>query len=421
LAWRFSYFWIDDFNVFYWVQRLDLSLAQMLWQIANPLADAFRPVGMFVYAFLWRAFDLNPLPYHLVGWTLHGVNVILLYAVIAKITSSPYGAGVGALLFGFRANFTDIYWSFGTVFELLALLMMLLAVWVYASDMRFAHKAAVVPLLYLLAVKSKEMAITLPAVLLLYEICFRKHKRSLQLAALFSLLGVFGAAFAYSRLMSMGGSSPTDPYFMDFSVLTFGRGYGWYFDHLYGMRLRWGAWFIGAFFVTLFLIIRRERRGLFFIGYIFATLPPVIFMVNHRFEFFWYVPFLGVAGLAAVLVSAIGRMSVRYSQSKIAGPASILLLVLIAASHGWREWKASGELIENQKSLASEYERFVRTMQNIPQPVPNAEIYFRVIPRHFTPEILQSATQAALHRTDVSAKVVETFPDNCQTCVDFAR
>jgi hypothetical protein len=102
----------------------------------------------------------------------------------------------------------------------------------------------------------------------------------------------------------MGSDSPANPYYMDFSFITMGRGYGWYFDHLYGLRLRWGAWISAMVFLALGFAYAREKRGLFFLGYIFATLLPVVFLVNHRYEFFWYIPFFGIAGLAALVTAA---------------------------------------------------------------------------------------------------------------------
>src|SRR4051812_22975242 len=67
-VWRFAYFWIDDFNVFFWIQRLDRSFMQMLADVANPVSSEFRPLGMMFYWLLWHGFDLHPLPYHLFAW-----------------------------------------------------------------------------------------------------------------------------------------------------------------------------------------------------------------------------------------------------------------------------------------------------------------------------------------------------------------
>jgi hypothetical protein len=75
-AWRFSYFWLDDFNVFFWIQRLDQSFWRMAWDCLNPFATAFRPVGMFFYWIFWHLFGLSPLPYHLFAWAIHDVLVL---------------------------------------------------------------------------------------------------------------------------------------------------------------------------------------------------------------------------------------------------------------------------------------------------------------------------------------------------------
>ena len=74
-----------------------------------------------------------------------------------------------------------------------------------------------------------------------------------------------------------------------------------------GCRLRWGAWVSAMVFLALAFAYTREKRGLFFLGYIFITLLPVVFLVNHRYEFFWYIPFFGVAGLAALVTAAIEK------------------------------------------------------------------------------------------------------------------
>jgi len=46
-AWRFSYFWLDDFNNLYWTERI--SGWQILWFNLNPLSNFFRPFGMLFY------------------------------------------------------------------------------------------------------------------------------------------------------------------------------------------------------------------------------------------------------------------------------------------------------------------------------------------------------------------------------------
>jgi hypothetical protein len=402
-TWRFAYFWLDDFNNLFWVQQQDF--ARMLWYNINPLSDFFRPFGMLAYWTLWQLFDLNPLPYHVFAWILHAANVVLLYVLLSKIIGSRYGAAVGALFFGFRANFIDIYWSFGTIFELLACLLMLAAVLIYAGELNFG-RLLLVALLYVFAMKSKEMAVTLPAVLFLYDICIRRQRFDRKRLAWYGVLAAFALASAYARILSMGSESSANPYYMDLSVITMGRGYGWYFDHLYGMRLRWGAWMIISVLLSAAFAYTRERRGLFFLGSIFIMLTPVIFLVNHRFEFFWYIPFFGVAGLAALGVAAVEkrlRVSMRPALLETIG---VILFAVLGAVHYVRERSASSAILHEEQSLAAEYAAFAETIRRLPPPRPDGTLLVRALPRHLTPEVLTPAVQVILRRTDIRAEVV---------------
>jgi hypothetical protein len=402
-SWRFAYFWLDDFNNLFWVQQQ--SFARMLWYNVNPFADFFRPFGMLVYWILWQAFGLAPLPYHTIAWILHTANVFLLYVLLSRIIGSRYAAAVGALLFGFRSNFTDIYWSFGTIFELLACLLVFLAILIYAGEFSYS-RLLFVAVLYLLAIKSKEMAVTLPAILLLYDVCIRKEKFDPRRLVWFAALGVFTVAWSYVRFLSMGSDSPANPYYMDFSAITMGRGYGWYFDHLYGLRLRWGAWTIAMVLLAAAFAYAREKRGLFFIGYFFITLLPVVFLVNHRYEFFWYLPFFGIAGLAALVTVAVERQLRQLLSERSLEVAGVIMFGLLAVGHYVRERAASAEVLENERSLAVEYASFVQSIRGLPSPENAGTVLIKDVPRHFTPEVLTSAVQVILRRTDIHAEVV---------------
>jgi len=402
-SWRFAYFWLDDFNNLFWVQQQ--SLASMLWYNVNPFSNFFRPFGTLIYWIFWRAFGLTPLPYHAFAWFLHTLNVFLLYVLLSRIVGSRYAAAIGLLVFSFRANFTDIYWSFGTIFELLACLLVFLAILIYSGEFSYS-RLAIVAILYLLATKSKEMAVTLPALLLLYDLCIRKEKFDRRRLAWYAAIGVFTVAWSYVRFLSMGSASPTDPYYMDFSVITMGRGYGWYFDHLYGLRLRWGAWVSAMVFLALAFAYTREKRGLFFLGYIFITLLPVVFLINHRYEFFWYIPFLGIAGLAALVTAAIEKRLSRLLPERALQVFGVIAFVLLALGHYRRERAASAGLLEDERSLALEYADFVQSIRSLPAPENGGAVRIQTVPRHFTPEVLTSAVQVILRRTDIRAEVV---------------
>ena len=98
---RSAYFSTDDFNNLYWAQRTPAG--DMLWHVLNPASQFFRPVGMSLYWLLWKCCDLNPVPFHVVAWFLHSLNVLLVYYVIQLIVRFRFAAAVGAALFAFQA------------------------------------------------------------------------------------------------------------------------------------------------------------------------------------------------------------------------------------------------------------------------------------------------------------------------------
>jgi hypothetical protein len=387
-----------------------------MWYIVNPFSDFFRPLGMLAYWIFWRLFSLNPLPYHLFAWGLHVANVVLLYRLVCKITGSRYGAALGALLFGFRANFTDIYWSFGTIFELLACLLVLAALLIYTEGLK-TSRLIVAGLLYLLAIKSKEMAITLPMVFLLYDTSIRKLEWNRRWTFWYSGLAVLAVAYGYSKFTTMSSDSPTNPYYMDISVLTLGRGYGWYFDHLFDVRFRWGGWIIASVLLAASFLYKRDRRGLFFLAYVFLTLLPVVFLVNHRYEFFWYIPFFGIAGLIALITAAFEKTLRRRVPSGVLVTAGVVIFCIIAPLHYFSERRRSLQVAEIEQSISDEYRRLVAAIRLLPQPPAEETIYYDSLPSHFTPDMLTPATQVALRRTDVQAMLVDVFPDPCRYCV----
>jgi hypothetical protein len=105
----FAHFWLDDFNNLHWVRPK--SMTEMLWYVVNPASDFFRPVGMFFYWIGLQLFDQNAAAYHWFLWSLHTINVGLVYWILRRFTNSTFGAAVGTMLFASQHVFNDVYWS----------------------------------------------------------------------------------------------------------------------------------------------------------------------------------------------------------------------------------------------------------------------------------------------------------------------
>src|SRR5688572_2215613 len=288
----YAYFSTDDFNNLYWAQKQNAY--QTLVQFLNPISRAYRPSGMTFYWILLQLFDLNAAPYHWVAWLLHAINTWLVYLILKGPGGRP-GATVGAMLFACQAAFADIYWNFGSIFELLCALGFFAGILLWINREGSWKTTLVCGMVFLFALKAKEMAITLPVIWILCDLLLRNNRDVLR--TLHALVpAAFGIWYGLRKSQELGSTTPDGLFYMDVSWITLGRGLGVFFNSLFGANLRWQHWIIGFVFLFLILAFRKNRPAMFFQAYFLVTILPVIFLVNHRELYLLYIPFLGLCG-----------------------------------------------------------------------------------------------------------------------------
>ncbi len=411
-----SYFELDDFNNLYWVQQE--SFAHMIGYIVNPVSWYFRPTGMLCYWVLLRFFDLNPAAYHCLTWSLHAANTVLMYFLLKRFTGSRAGAAVGAMLFASQAVFADIYWNFGTIFELVAAFFSFVGILLWTSERRGWLHVLVASLILLLAIKGKEMALSMPIIWLSYDLLLRKNMVR-RMAAHWILPSGLTLWYGLSNAPAMRGVLPSHPYYMSITGSTLASGFGIYFNMLFGTSFRWQIWCIGFVVLLLVFALLRNRLALFFQSYVFIAFLPVIFLVNHRFAFYWYLPFLGVCGVVAVLAKAVaGAIEIRNPQWLVECGASVVFILLCWGTFVVHE-KANRPERSWERGLTNEYRAFVTGLRALPAPPLGETIFFDSHPSLFDEGLLRKATQVALGRTDVDAKLVAEFPSEARYRLRF--
>src|SRR4029077_3234576 len=321
---KFAYFGSDDLHNLYHVQWQ--SFAQMIGYIVNPVSSYFRPTGMMCYWILLRFFDLNPAPYHWFAWSLHGANTALLYFILKRFTESRAGAAIGAMLFASPVVFFEVYWNFGVIFDPVAAFFSFVGILLWTSERRSWWHVLLASLALLLAVKGKEMALTMPIIWISYDLLLRTNMERRMAAhwVLPSGLAVWYALFSFgfqlyhqplSHALAMRGLAANHPYYMSITATTLASGFGTYFNMLFRTNFLWQIWWIGFIALLLVLALLRNRVALFFQCYTFITFLPVIFLVNPRNDSYWYIPSLGICGLAAMLAKIIyGAIGMRNPQ-----------------------------------------------------------------------------------------------------------
>ena len=142
----------------------------------------YRPLTVFTYAVDHAFWKLNPRGYHLANVVLHTITSLLFFLIAIDILGSLMAAFTAASIFAVHPVHTEAVTEIVGRAEVLAMLFFLLAFWFgrlqarsvlhsksHALGLRAIVALATAALFYLLGLFSKETAITMPAVLLLYD------------------------------------------------------------------------------------------------------------------------------------------------------------------------------------------------------------------------------------------------------------
>lgn len=240
----------DDAKYVYenlWIQSLDLAFLKRAF--TEVYFSNWHPLTMITYAVDYALWGLNPLGYHLENNILHAINTALVAVLsvrlitIARPLSAPaaFAAGfVPALLFGIHPLHVESVAWVSERKDVLCALFFIASILFY---LRYAQKRKglcyILSLVsFALAIMSKSMAVTLPAVLLLLDFYPLRRLSGLKgvLKAVaekipFFAICAFAAAMAiYSQASAMASleSIPVDIRFI--SAL---RSYAFYLEKLF--------------------------------------------------------------------------------------------------------------------------------------------------------------------------------------------
>ena len=168
---------------------------------------SYRPVATLSYYLIYAVGELNATWYHLFSVLLHAFNVMLAYILAYIMIKNRYSALIAGLLFACHPALTEAVDAISYNEDLLTAAFFFLSVICYAGINTAAVKSGVTPYVlslfcFLLALLSKEMAITLPAVLFLYDLAIRDAGlRSISLRSIGRILK--GRIYFYSGYLAV--------------------------------------------------------------------------------------------------------------------------------------------------------------------------------------------------------------------------
>jgi hypothetical protein len=148
-----------------------LSVDNFIWAFTSFYSANWHPVTWLSHMVDCQLFGLNAGAHHAVSLALHAVNVVLLFLLLRSGTRAPLRSFLVAALFAVHPlNVETVAW----VAERKSLLCMLFSLLTVAAYGRYCRlpkgtRYLAVVIAYALALMSKPMAVTMPAVLLLLD------------------------------------------------------------------------------------------------------------------------------------------------------------------------------------------------------------------------------------------------------------
>ncbi len=360
----------------------------------NSLTNYYRPVMTFGYLICYKIFGSAAYGFHLVNLILHIAVVSILFLVIRRMTSDRVIAFGAAALFAFHPIHTEAVAWISAVTELEVTFFFLVTFWFFLGVARAGGTSSELSKLatagsYVLALLSKEQALTLPLLAAIYEHFYRDdHAETTrrQKLARYGVLWLLAVAYILFRIRFLGGFAPASqrPRLSwsgaSISAIALLGQYLWkllwplnlsaYYVFPEDLRALL-PWTIGGFgALVLCLVLFRElwngnRRTSFGLLWILATLAPVLnarWMARNVFaERYLYLPSVGfcwlvVWGWTALWRRTSTRESVRRN-ALLASAGIILALCALRITTRNRDWQS--DLVLYQRTLAGSQDIFI--------------------------------------------------------------
>lgn len=308
-AWRglTMYFAGDDLMNLYlaWdFPRLHLLVANL-----TPFTKVYRPAGAVLYRTLYAIFGLNPVPFRIAFFCLLILNIVLIYRVTRLLSGSQEIAILAALLGAYHQRAGDIYFRGSTIYDVLCFTFFALTLCVYIRARQEGaplgpRSWAAFLALNTLALNSKEMAATLPLILIAYELLYHREPGKKWAIASAPVWVSLAMTIVVAKVRTGAGTAFTGnaDYAIHISVRQFFLTTRQLMDDLF--LLQPGS--INTTKVILILLsiwaiaILTRRRDLVICAVMITLMPLPINFINYRGFAVMYLPMLGWAMFAAI-------------------------------------------------------------------------------------------------------------------------
>jgi len=378
LRWTVSpdnYFFADDWMWFFYASKTPITA--WLNVFPNHLYND-RPFGGLFIRALYNLFEFNHVAYHSVYLVLHLLNVVLAFFIATRLLHSDRAAFCSAILFGCWGSALNAPTWVASIFDLLCCTLILSALLAHLS----ARSSWLVAGLYLLAIRTKEIAIVLPFLLLADEIVSSLHWPKARIWKTAKALGpmlvvLLAYSLAYLRLSGRETIPESDPYHFAIGLPSFVSGMEYYLhDFLYIPNSGSAAVAVFLCLALLSLALRWRTEFLGFAGFVLFLLP-VLFLPARRSTLYLYVPsaffWIGLVALAQRIFRRAPRLlQIRWERA---------LIAIAVAAIAWQYREIYNPItLSKLHSFAIFRSNIQQLRQFMPVPVPKTTLFIIGLP-----------------------------------------
>jgi tetratricopeptide (TPR) repeat protein len=371
-----------------------------LSQLVKTLLDSYRPVRNASYAIDFFLWGMQPFGFHLTNVLIHAANAVLVYFLIRRITSRAPIAFLAALIFAVHPIQTDSVSYVSGRRDILFTLFYLAAFLAYLRyrEARSLRNFALFVVFWVLSLMSKEMAVSLPLVILIWNFCELWNeengswlKRSLRASTralakdkwFYALLAVGTLGFASYAIFVLRASGRASGAGLEYwggslyaTVLTVIRVHTWYFKQLVyptPIAQYFGAFdistslldwrvlvalaVVGAVIIAGCVLLKRNRLMSFAILSYFAMLAPVSQIIPHHellADHYLYLPMMSFGLLVGLVANSVSERGKQPRQIAY-GCAAVLVVVFagitVSRNRDWKDelsvWEANYKSVPN--------------------------------------------------------------------------
>lgn len=264
-----AFFSIDDFFVIQYFRDRDVWGIIPEFILKGDINEFRRLIGFLVFGGLLKTFGVNNIPFDIFLFLTNTANLTLLFFVVKKLTKNNFAAFFVSIIF--NKNYLFYY---SNLHEHLLATFCILTIFFF---LYYPKKFYLSLISFILAVFTKETAVTVPLVLYSISFFYKLDRKKIMYLLIISIaFGIY--ASYYFVVKKIVGQN--EIYMPSFQLLDILKGYLYYVDYkiiLLGVGLA---------------LYYKKYKYLPLLAIVFITLTPASLLVHRREIYYLYMPFL---------------------------------------------------------------------------------------------------------------------------------